>query len=59
VQTSILQVAKHAVMDSNRLLTMANNEFTNEDLKLFHKIEADIKKNCAKYGEAGKWLDQF
>lgn len=38
---------------------MANNQFTNEDRKLFHKIEADIKKNCAKYSEAGKWLDQF
>lgn len=35
------------------------NQFTNEDRKLFHKIEADIKKNCAKYSEAGKWLDQF
>ncbi len=35
------------------------NKFTNEDLKLFHKIETDIKKNCAKYSEAGKWLDQF
>ena len=38
---------------------MANNQFTDEDRKLFHKIEADIKKNCAKYSEAGKWLDQF
>jgi len=38
---------------------MANNQFTNEDRKLFHKIEADIKKYCAKYSEAGKWLDQF
>jgi len=38
---------------------MANNRFTDEDRKLFHKIAADIKKNCAKYSEAGKWLDQF
>jgi len=38
---------------------MANNQFTDEDRKLFHKIEADIKKNCFKYSEAGKWLDQF
>ncbi len=38
---------------------MANNQFTDEDRKMFHKIGADIKKNCAKYSEAGKWLDQF
>jgi hypothetical protein len=35
------------------------NQFTNEDQQLFNEIEADIKKDCTKYIEAGKWLDQF
>jgi hypothetical protein len=35
------------------------NKFTQEDIKLFQKIETDIKNNCTKYIDAGKWLDQF